>query len=118
MQGAEETVLIDTYHLGEEQVFLRSTLQVQLALPSSSALLDSLSLTSNQPADSEWFSLEESLEEPFSTRISQQSHWGVPLPVFTHESSSEVLCNTLITQHLAKLVALHGLDALSSFPPD
>ena len=42
--------------------------------------------------------------------ISRQRTWGVPIPVFYHRSSGEVLLNEASLQHIQNLIAEHGAD--------
>ena len=42
--------------------------------------------------------------------ISRQRTWGVPIPVFYHRSSGEVLLNADTLQHVQGLIAEHGAD--------
>ena len=42
--------------------------------------------------------------------ISRQRTWGVPIPVFYHRSSGEVLLNADTLQHIQGLIAEHGAD--------
>ena len=42
--------------------------------------------------------------------ISRQRTWGVPIPVFYHRSSGEVLLNADTLQHIQALIAEHGAD--------
>ena len=42
--------------------------------------------------------------------ISRQRTWGVPIPVFYHRSSGEVLLNETTLQHIQALIAEHGSD--------
>ena len=42
--------------------------------------------------------------------ISRQRTWGVPIPVFYHRESSEVLLNAETLAHIQALVAEHGSD--------
>ncbi|MBM5815626.1 MAG: isoleucine--tRNA ligase, partial [Cyanobacteria bacterium K_Offshore_surface_m2_239] len=42
--------------------------------------------------------------------ISRQRHWGVPIPVFYHRSSGEVLLDKESLDHLQALIAAHGSD--------
>ena len=42
--------------------------------------------------------------------ISRQRTWGVPIPVFYHRSSGEVLLNAGTLQHIQALIAEHGGD--------
>lgn len=42
--------------------------------------------------------------------ISRQRTWGVPIPVFYHRSSGEVLLNADTLQHIQDLIAEHGGD--------
>ena len=42
--------------------------------------------------------------------ISRQRTWGVPIPVFYHRTSGEVLLNADTLQHIQGLIAEHGAD--------
>ncbi|HCV56108.1 MAG TPA: isoleucine--tRNA ligase, partial [Synechococcales bacterium UBA12195] len=42
--------------------------------------------------------------------ISRQRTWGVPIPVFYHRTSGEVLLNADTLQHIQALIAEHGAD--------
>ena len=42
--------------------------------------------------------------------ISRQRTWGVPIPVFYHRTSGEVLLNADTLQHIQGLIAKHGAD--------
>ena len=42
--------------------------------------------------------------------ISRQRTWGVPIPVFYHRTSGEVLLNADTLQHIQDLIAEHGAD--------
>ena len=42
--------------------------------------------------------------------ISRQRHWGVPIPVFYHRSSGEVLLDAESLDHVQALIADHGSD--------
>lgn len=42
--------------------------------------------------------------------ISRQRTWGVPIPVFYHRSSGEVLLNADSIAHIQALIAAHGAD--------
>ena len=42
--------------------------------------------------------------------ISRQRTWGVPIPVFYHRDSGEVLLNESTLQHIQGLIAEHGTD--------
>ncbi|MGC6482501.1 MAG: isoleucine--tRNA ligase [Synechococcus sp.] len=42
--------------------------------------------------------------------ISRQRTWGVPIPVFYHRSSGDVLLNTDSIAHIQALIAEHGAD--------
>ena len=42
--------------------------------------------------------------------ISRQRTWGVPIPVFYHRSSGEVLLNADTLSHIETLIAEHGAD--------
>ncbi|NDC34463.1 MAG: isoleucine--tRNA ligase [Synechococcaceae bacterium WB9_2_112] len=42
--------------------------------------------------------------------ISRQRTWGVPIPVFYHRESGEVLLNAQTLQHIQALIAEHGSD--------
>jgi isoleucyl-tRNA synthetase len=42
--------------------------------------------------------------------ISRQRTWGVPIPVFYHRNTGEVLLNEATLQHIQALIAEHGSD--------
>jgi isoleucyl-tRNA synthetase len=42
--------------------------------------------------------------------ISRQRTWGVPIPVFYHRESGEVLCDEATLRHIQALIAEHGAD--------
>ena len=42
--------------------------------------------------------------------ISRQRTWGVPIPVFYHRETSEVLLNEATLSHIQGLIAAHGAD--------
>ena len=48
--------------------------------------------------------------------ISRQRTWGVPIPVFYHRDTDEVLLNAETLAHVESVVREHGADAWCSSP--